>query len=61
MTLRSTEQDLVRSVRFTAVTATMEESLNLMAVIRNGAANLQREAALENTTFTALMTSTYGP
>ena len=61
MTLRSTEQDLVRSVRFTAVNATMEESLNLMAVIRNGAANLQREAALENTTFTALMTSTYGP
>ena len=34
---------------------------HMTAVIRNGAANLQHEAALENTTFTALMTSTYGP
>jgi hypothetical protein len=61
MTLRSTPGTLIRSTRFTEINATMDQSLNTMESVRVGAALLQRAAQRENTAFTALLTSTYGP
>lgn len=60
-TIRTSEQALVRSVRYTELASSNQAALDLMAVIRNGVYNLQTQAALNDTDFTALLTSTYGP
>ena len=61
VTMRETNATIVRSLRYTQLCSSSTAAANLMSVIRNGAENLQRAAALADTDLTALITSTYGP
>lgn len=61
VTMRDSEATIVRSLRYTQLCSSSTAASNLMSVIRNGAANLQRGASLADTDLTALITSTYGP
>jgi hypothetical protein len=60
-TMRDVEASLVRSLRYTNLASSNQAALDLMAAVRSGAYNLQAEGARNNTDFTVLITSTYGP
>lgn len=61
VTMRASTQTLCRSLRYTAVSSSNQAALDFMSFVRNGVANLQRAATLNDTDFTVLITSTYGP
>lgn len=50
-----------RTKRFTSLMPTLDSATALMDVTANQVASLQREAALNNTNFTTIITRTYGP
>jgi hypothetical protein len=60
-TMREIEAPLVRSVRNTTISPTLDAALDLFNVVRHEIANLQRAATRNNTAFTVLITTTVGP
>jgi hypothetical protein len=60
-TLRGSSEELVRSVRYTAVLPSMSDANNLFLVSRQQVAELQRAAEVDDTAFSALLTYTAGP
>ena len=60
-TMREIEAPLVRSVRCTTLSPTLDAALDLFDVTRRQLADLQRAATRNNTAFTVLITTTVGP
>lgn len=60
-TLRNSDARLFRSVRNTTVAPTQASALALFEVSRKEAEALQRAASRDGTSFTVLLTSTFGP
>lgn len=61
VTAREIDAALVRSIRATTLTPTLDAATNLFTVTRSDVSALQRAAARTNSVFTALITHTVGP
>ena len=55
------QSSLTRSIRYTSLESSSTAAEAFMVAVRSGVYSLQQEAARNNTDFTPLITSTYGP